>query len=157
MLGSTGHIKAVWIGTVVHHSVWPESLFCNCERQKIMFWRMLILHGGITGRRAAFISIGQETGTWWGSECSFTDIYPKQSIMVVLNYNHKIYTDEILTTGSPAFLMYFSSRFWRSCSLSLLNCVSIARSIYSSRSIRIRWNEPVNDNKPGWTVSKHTA
>ncbi len=47
----------------------------------------------------------------------------------------------------PAFFMYLSSRFCRSCSLSLLNCVSRANRMYSSNSILIRWKEPGEKSK----------
>lgn len=42
----------------------------------------------------------------------------------------------------PEFFIYLSNKFCNSCSLSLLNWVSMARRMYSSRSIRIKWKEP---------------
>ena len=43
----------------------------------------------------------------------------------------------------PVTLVCFSSLFWSSFSLSLLNWDSTARRMYSSKSMRIRWNEAV--------------
>lgn len=55
----------------------------------------------------------------------------------------------------PSFFMCLSRRFCRSRSLSLLNWVSSASRMYSSRSIRIRWKEP--EHHPHTVVTYSTA